>query len=163
MAGSESWLSWVFKIVNFVVLVGLLVKFGGKPLKEYLANRHKTVKEKVEEADRRFKEAEALKAQYESRLAGLDEEISSFKKAVMEETEREKKKMLDDAEAFSLRIREQAKATYEQEMRDIRGKIKEEIARLTVEKAEQLVREKLGRTDHDKLVDEFIEKLRSLN
>jgi F-type H+-transporting ATPase subunit b len=163
MSGSESWLSWVFKLVNFGVLVAILVKFAGKPLKSYLANRHKAVKEKVEEAERRFRDAEDLKAEYDAKLATLDEEIAAFKKIVMEETEKEKKKMLDDAEVFASRIRQQAKATYEQEMRDISGKIRAEIARLTIEKAEKLVTEKIGRKDHDKLVDDFIEKLRSLN
>jgi len=35
-AGSESWLSWAFKIFNFALLVAILVKFAGKPLKDYL-------------------------------------------------------------------------------------------------------------------------------
>jgi F-type H+-transporting ATPase subunit b len=162
-AGSESWLSWVFKFFNFAVLLAIVVKFAGKPLKNYLVNRHKGVKERIEEGERMFREAEALKKEYENRLAKLDEEIDAFKKVVIEETEKEKQKILEEARGLALKIKEQARLTYEQEIREAKGKIKEEIARLTVERAEKLIAERFSRSDNDKMVEEFIEKLRSLN
>ncbi len=162
-AGGESWLDWLFKVINFAVLVAVLVKYAGKPLKNYLVNRHNAIKEKLEEAERKASEAEALRAKYEERLAGLEKELEAFKKDVLEETEKERKKILADAEAFAARIKQQAAITYEQEVREITGRIKEEIARLTVEKAESLIREKVGKKDHDQMVEDFIEKLRSLN
>jgi F-type H+-transporting ATPase subunit b len=161
--GSESWLSWVFKFFNFAVLLAIVVKFAGKPLKNYLVNRHKGVKERIEEAERLFQEAEAIKKEYEDRLAKLDEEIDAFKKVVIEETEKEKQKILEEARGLALKIKEQARLTYEQEIREAKGKIKEEIARLTVERAEKLIAERFNRSDNDKMVEEFIEKLRSLN
>jgi len=161
--GGESWLSWVFKFVNFAVLVGILIKFAGKPFKDYFKNRHRGVKEKVEEAEKMFQEAEGMKKEYEERLARLDGEIEAFKKAIIGETEKEKNRILQEATEAALKIKEQAKLTYEQELKEAKHKIKEEIARLTVEKAERLVSEKLNRKDHDAMVQEFIEKLRSLN
>lgn len=161
--GSESWLDWVFKIINFGVLVGLLIKFAGKPLKNYLASRHKTIKQKFEDAERALKEAEALKAQYEEKLSKLDKEIDAFKKSVMEETEREKQKILAEAHQFAARIKEQARLTYEQEAKEIMGRIKEEIAKMTMERTEKLLRERFSKSDHMRMVDEFIEKIRSMN
>jgi F-type H+-transporting ATPase subunit b len=161
--GSESWLSWVFKFANFAILVAILVKYAGKPFNDYFANKHQQIKEKVDEAGKLFEEAKALKTQYETKYARLDEEIEAFKKAVLEETENEKKKILDEASEFASRIREQAKITYEQEIREVKNRIKEDLARLTIEKAQKLVMEKLTKDDHNKMVEEFIEKLRSLN
>lgn len=163
MHGEETWLSWVFKLVNFAVLVAVLVKFGGKPLKNYLQNRSKAIKDKVEEADRLQKEAEALKKEYEAKLAKLDDEIESFKASILAQTERERKKILDEANEAATRIREQAAATYQQEIREMTNKIKGEIAKLTMERAQKLVAERLVQKDHDRLVEEFIQKLRSLN
>jgi F-type H+-transporting ATPase subunit b len=110
-----------------------------------------------------FKEAEAIKKEYEERLAKLDEEIDAFKKVVVEETGKETHKILEEARGLALKIKEQARLTYEQEIKEVRGKIKEEIARLTMERAEKIVMERFKRTDHDRMVEEFIEKLRSLN
>ncbi|MEI6153413.1 MAG: ATP synthase F0 subunit B [Deltaproteobacteria bacterium] len=161
--GPESIWSWVFKFVNFAVLVGVLVKYAGKPLKDYLVNRHQTIKDKVEEAERLLRDAEALRVEYEKKIAKLDEEVDAFKKTVFAEAEKEKKKILDDAEKYASRIKEQARLTYEQEAREVVGKIKEEIARQTIEKAEKIVMGKLTKDDHSRMVDEFIEKLRSMN
>jgi F-type H+-transporting ATPase subunit b len=161
--GGESLLDWVFKFLNFAVLVGLLIKFGGKPLKDYLQNRHNTIKTKIDEANKTVEEAEALKAQYERKLSQLDDEIEAFKKVVVEEAQKEKQKIIDEATEFASRIREQARIAYEQEMKDAMNTIKEEIARLTMERAEKLIAEKLTKEDHNRMVGDFIEKLRSMN
>jgi F-type H+-transporting ATPase subunit b len=162
-AGSESWLSWVFKIFNFAVLVAILVKYAGKPLKNYLQKRSADVREKLDEADRLFKEADALKNEYQARLAKLDGEIEAFKKSVQEDTEKEKNKIIAEATEFARRIKEQASITYQQEIRVMTSKIKEEIAKLTMERAEKLIVEKYNAKDDERMVDEFIQKLRSLN
>ena len=161
--GSESIWSWVFKFVNFIVLAGILVKFAGKPLKEYLENRHRTIKNKLEEAERMLREAEALRVEYEKKIAKLDEEVAAFKETVVAQAEKEKKKILDEAAYLASKIKEQAKLTYEQEAKEAIDKIKEEIARQTIEKAEKIVMEKLTKDDHNRMVGEFIEKLRSMN
>ena len=162
-SGGDTWLSWVFKIVNFVILIGILVKYGKKPLSDFLVNRHNQVKEKFDEADRLMAEADALKKKYEARLAGLDAEIAAFKAQMTEETNREKEKVLQEAKAFAAKLEEQTRLTYEQEMREITGRIKEEVARLAMDKAEKLVTSKVNKGDNDRMVEEFIQKLRSLN
>jgi F-type H+-transporting ATPase subunit b len=162
-SGGGSWLEWVWKIINFVVLAGIIIKFAGKPLKEYLLNRHNKVKEKIEEAERLYKDAGDLKKEYEAKLAQLEEEISTYKKKVVEETEKEKDKMLEEARFLASKIQEQARLNYEQELKEVKGRIREEITRLALDRAEKIVMEKLSKNDNDRIVEEFIEKLRSLN
>lgn len=161
--GSESLLSWVFKLVNFGILVAVLVKFAGKPLKNYVISRHKAVKDRVDEAARKLEEAETLRKEYEEKLEGLDAEIAEFRKTMIEQAEREKTRILKEAEALAARIKQQAVLTYEQESRESLTRIRSEIARLTVERAEAIVRERMTKEDHNLMVEDFIEKLRSLN
>ena len=161
--GGESAWSIILKFFNFFVLVGLLIYFVGKPLQAYLAKRHNTVKTQLEETEKVLKDAQELRAQYQARLDKLDGEIEVFKKQTIEEAQAEKKKIIEEAHAFAERIREQARLTAEQENKDMARRIKEEISRLTMEKAQQLITEKITQSDHDKLVEEFIVKLRSMN
>jgi F-type H+-transporting ATPase subunit b len=161
--GSESWLSWVFKIVNFALLVGILVKFAGKPLKDFFVNRHNAVKEKLDEAEKTLKDAMTLKQEYEGKLANLDAEVETFKKGIMEEVEREKRKMIDEATAFASKLKDQAAHTYQQEVKELMEKIKEDIAKLTIERAETLVADRFTKEDHGRMVEIFIDKMRSLN
>lgn len=161
--GGESLWSIALKFFNFAVLLALLIKLAGKPLKNYLANRHNEVKEKIDETNRVLAEAETLKATYEAKLTKLDEEIEAFKKTVMSEVEKEKAKIIAEATQFADKTKEQARLTYEQELKDAKKKIKEDIARLTIEGAEKLIVEKINKTDHEKMIEDFIVKLRSLN
>jgi F-type H+-transporting ATPase subunit b len=161
--GHETWLDWVFKIVNFGVLVALLIKFTGKPLQELMAKRSKTVRDKIEESKRLLEEAEKIRALYEEKMNRLEGEMKQYKQTVMEDAERERKKIIDDATAMAARIREQARLMYEQEAKDVGARIREEIARLTLQKTKEILSEKVTKADHDKMVEQFIHDLGRLN
>ncbi len=163
MSEHSSWMDLALKFLNFAVLVGLLFKLGAKPVKAMLVNRSQTVRDKLEETERAVREAALLKAEYEKKLAQLDNELAELKKTMMEDAEKERVRIVKETEAMAARIREQARLMYEQEMKDVQDKVKNEIARLTMAKAEKVLSEKISRKDHDRMVREFIEKLRSLN
>lgn len=162
---SEGHFSWSFllQVLNFVVLAGIIVKFAAKPLKTFVANRRKNIEARLEESQKLLDEAESLKKTYEERLGKLEQEIADYKKEVLEEAQAEKEKIIKEAEVMAARISEQAKLTYDQEMRETLSKIREEITRLTIAGAEKIIAEKIDKKDHDRMVNDFIEKLRSLN
>jgi F-type H+-transporting ATPase subunit b len=153
----------VWQSLNFIVLLTILIKFGGKPLKTFLVNRHNAVQDKIEETNRMLDEAETLKRAYEMKLAGLDEEIATFKKNVMSEMENEKTKIIAEATQLASKMKDQARLSYEQELKEVKNKIKEDIAQLTIEGAGKLIAEKISKPDHEKMIEDFIVKLRSLN
>ena len=161
--GGESLWSIAFRFLNFAVLLAILIKFAGKPLKTFLANRRNAIKDKIEETNRMLDEAETLKRSYEAKLAGLDTEIAAFKQTVMSEIEHEKAKIIAEATQFASKMKEQAHLSYEQELKEIKNKIKEDIAQLTIEGAGKLIAEKISKPDHEKMIEDFIVKLRSLN
>jgi F-type H+-transporting ATPase subunit b len=163
MSGHVNWLEWVFKFVNFGVLVAILVKFAAKPFKNAFVTRSRAVQEKIDESARLLREAETLRTEYERRLAALDEEIATFKKGVLADAEREKAKILAEASAMTARIHEQARLMYQQEMKDVQGRMKGEIVRLALARAETVLAEKMTKADHDKMVEEFMQKLGSIN
>ena len=107
MTLTEPW-AFLVKLLNFAVVVGILLKFAGKPVKNFLQNRHNSVKEKVDEADRLLKEAENLRSTYEAKLAGLDSEMEAFRRTAVEEAEKEKSRIVAEAHALADRIRQQA-------------------------------------------------------
>ncbi|MEO0249604.1 MAG: ATP synthase F0 subunit B, partial [candidate division WOR-3 bacterium] len=121
------------------------------------------VKEKLNESERLLAEARNLKSTYERKLSELDQEVEAFRKAALEEAEKEKARILAEAHLLADRIREQAQLAYEQEMRDAMASVRAEIARRTLLAAEKSIRELFGEADHNKMVDEFIEKLRGRN
>ena len=162
MTLTEPW-SFLVKLLNFAVMLGILLKFAAKPFKDFLQGRRNSVKEKVDEADRLLKEAESLKSTYETKLTDLDQEMEMFRKAVIEEAEQEKAKIVAEALALAERIRQQAQLAYDQEMKDSMTVVQAQIARRTLQTAEAAVKQIFKEEDHNKMVDEFIEKLRGQN
>ena len=162
MTLTEPW-AFLVKLLNFAVVVGILLKFAGKPVKNFLQNRHNSVKEKVDEADRLLKEAENLRSTYEAKLAGLDSEMEAFRRAAVEEAEKEKSRIVAEAHALADRIRQQAQLAYDQEMKDAMTAVQAQIARRTLQAAEAAVKQIFKEEDHNKMVDEFIERLRGQN
>jgi len=156
----EPW-SFLVKLFNFAVMVGILVKFAGKPIKNALRARRDAVKEKVDESNRLIQEAEQLKKTYEAKLGELDKEIEAFRKAAIAEAEQEKARIVAEARALADRIRQQAELAYNQEMKDAMTSVQAQIARRTLEAAETTVKQLFKKEDHDKMVDEFIENLRT--
>jgi F-type H+-transporting ATPase subunit b len=157
------WAKLLAQFVNFGILVGILVKFAGKPLKDYLRKRRDTVKEQIDEAKKLLKEAEQAKALYEEKLSGLEAEVEAFRKSAIEALESEKAKILREAEGLAVRIREQARLAYEQELKDAMGMVRAEIAGRAIASAEARIRETLTQKDHDRMVEEFIQSVRSDN
>ena len=155
----EPW-SFLVKLFNFAVMLAILIKFAGKPIKNFLKARREAVKEQVDESNRLIREAEQLKKTYEAKLAELDKEIETFRKAAIEEAEQEKARIVAEARALADRIRQQAQLAYDQEMKDAMTAVQAQIARRTLQAAETAVKQLFKKEDHDKMVDEFIENLR---
>jgi F-type H+-transporting ATPase subunit b len=153
----------LFQCVNFAILVGILVKFGKKPFKDYLKKRHDSVKERIDEAGRLIEEAGKLKAVFEARLSGLESEIEAFRTSAMAQVEKERAKILDEAHGLASRMREQAKRAYEQEMKEAMAKVRQEVSERTIEAAEAAIRELFKQEDHERMVEEFIQNVRSIN
>ena len=64
-----NWGTFVLEILNFLVLVWLLKRFFYQPVKAMVVRRQQGIVQQLQEAGERQQQAEALQAQYESRLA----------------------------------------------------------------------------------------------
>jgi len=157
------WLKLLIQFINFAVLFAVIVKFAGKPLKDYLKKRHDLVKDRIDEAERRAKEAADAKLRYEERLSGLEAEIERFRASIVEAMEKERTRVLTEAQELAARIREQARLAYEQEMKEALEKVRAEIAEQTIQAATAQLRDMFRKEDHDRMVEEFIQKVRSTN
>jgi F-type H+-transporting ATPase subunit b len=162
-AGLSHPVALLIQFINFAILVGIIVKFGKKPFKDYLKKRHETVKTAIEDGERALKEAEEVKAAYVEKLSKLEEEVEAFRAKAVKEAEAEKKKILDEAHGLASRIREQARLAYEQEMKEAMAKVRAEVAERTIKAAEETVRKTFKKEDHDSMVEDFIRDVRSIN
>lgn len=146
----------VYKIINFVILVGALGYLLRKPLGDFLAGRSEAIRKSLEEGRKALEASEAQLRAIEDKLAKLEEEIARFKAASAQEMQAERERLRHAAEAEAGRMLAFARAQIESAARAARLELKAYAAGQAVELAERTVRERLDEAGQRRLVDQFV-------
>jgi len=158
-----AWKDYLFKIINFAILIFLLIKFLRNPLREFLEKRHNEVKEELKKAKELSAAAEKTYREAQQRLAHMDKEIQAIRERMLKEIEQEKAHLLKEAEEKAEAMRIQAEQELREEMEQMKKKLREEIATEALALAEKLVHENINEDDQKKLVDFYIRQIGSMN
>ena len=149
----------IFPLVNFLIFLYLIKRYLMPLAKDYLKSRREEIAAAVREADEAKRRADALLRDYQNRLARLSEETRVIREALRAEGEREKAKLLAEAEILVTRIKTDADFLVEQEVKLTRQELRREIARVAQAAAEKLVRNNLSAADQKRMVSEFLSEV----
>lgn len=150
---------FIYRIMNFVVLVAVLVVVLRKPLKSGLSARVDQIKSELEELEAKREEARRAYALMEQRLADAAGEHDKILAEFRIMGEKEKAAIVAGAEATAQRIKEQAAFTIEQETAQAKAELRREVAEMSAALAEDLLKEKINPEDQTRLVDEYLAKV----
>lgn len=158
-AHAPLWKDYMWKIINFAVLIIILWKFAKKPFQNFLKNRTELIEKTLNEA-KAAKEA-AMKAlqEVEERLKTKDAEIESVISASRRAGEQERDKIIAETEKLKEKILEQAKTNIQFELKHAKEQIKAEAVNLAIELAEKKIKDKITKEDQEKLLDESLLKI----
>ena len=148
-----------FPILNLVLLIAVLVYFTRKPIRDFFNARRAGIQDDLQSAAEFRREAEARYAKWQRKLVDLEAELEQIRATSRERAEAERERIIADANATAERIRSEATAAIEQELRRAREVLSEEAANLAIELAAELLREHVTEADRDRLVTEFIERI----
>ena len=115
-----------------------------------------------EQSARKKEEAEALLSEWQRKVDSLNQEVKELHQRIRAEGEAEQKKIVSRAQEESERIRQQAGVIAEQELIKVRAALKKEMVDLSVELAEKLLKEAMKPQDQERLIQEYIGKVREL-
>lgn len=149
---------WI-RVMNFAVLAGALFFLLKKPIGDALNGRIAGIKAQLEELESKKAQAEKTLADYEKKIATLDDEVSQIIAQYTEQGEAAKKRILDAAAASAEKLEEQAKRNIESEFKVARQKLQAEMMTQALEKAEALVKKTISSDDQDRLIDDYLEKV----
>ena len=146
----------IFPLINFLIFFYLLKRFLMPVIKNHLRSRREGILTAVKTAEDDKVQAETVLQDYRGRLARLDEETKEIRETLRAEGEREKARLLHEAEDLALRIKGDADFLALQEEKVARQQLREEIARKAKEAAEQAIKANMRATDQERLIDEFL-------
>jgi F-type H+-transporting ATPase subunit b len=150
---------YMWKIINFAILVIVLYKFGKKPVGDFLKKRTDLIEKTLNEA-KEAKEA-ALKALQaaEERVKTKDAEVKEILDAARKSGELERDNIIEESARLKEKILEQAKTNIDYELKHAKEAIKAEAVELAMELAEKKLKEKLSKEEQEKLLDESLVKI----
>lgn len=149
----------VCAVINFAIFLWAINRAAGSPVRDFLSSRRSEVSEAIEAAGKAKAEAEALKAEYEQKVAKLadtkSELVADIKAIAMTERER----TLSAANEAAERMRRDAELTAESDLHRARRELREEAAVLATELASKMISEQLDDGARRRLLAEFISKV----
>jgi F-type H+-transporting ATPase subunit b len=151
----------LFAFINFAILLYLLVRFAGKPLSAYLAERHTQIKKDLAEAARLRDEAEAKLSKVDEKLSGLDAEIAEIKASVQADAEAEKKRIIEHAEAEAEALVAGAERTLDIEIERAKRKLEVSAVQAALQSAEKLLKREVNDADVTRLREEYLAQISS--
>lgn len=162
---------YVFKWINFFLLVGLLwwllvvpptfVKenFDFPGLKVVLAARAGDIVASRELARQQLDESQTRLTESEARLAKVEQEAAALLVAAQEDADRERARLVADAEEEAAKVRQVADRDMGAEVARARRQLRRHVADLTVVLATDLVKDNFSGADQERLVREYLDRL----
>jgi F-type H+-transporting ATPase subunit b len=157
------WGSWIVSIINLLIFLGIIYKFGGEGITNFFKTRRETLIHDLEEARKLREEAEARLEEYTARLDALEDERKKLLEEYHEQGEREKKRIVEEAKTQVEKMRADAEVTIEQEVKKAIADLERQVVDLAVGMTETMAREKLDGGTQKTLVDNYVSELSTLD
>jgi F-type H+-transporting ATPase subunit b len=144
---------FIMQTVIFLVLIFIMVKFAWKPIMNSLNDREEGIQNALDAAENAKSEMENLQADNQKLL----KEARAEREAMLKEAREMKNKMVEDAkteaQAEAGKLIAQAQASIETEKKAAIADLKSQVASLSIEIAEKVVKDELSNKDkQEKLV-----------
>lgn len=146
-------------VVTFLSLVFILKKFAWGPLLSAIEEREARMKSDLEGAQAARAEAERIKGQIESEMAGLQSKSRELLLQAQKDAEALGAKLKASAEEDAARIRDKTMSDLDGEKQRLVRELRQEVASLSVLAAERLMRKSVDDGVQKTVLDGFFKDL----
>jgi F-type H+-transporting ATPase subunit b len=149
----------LFPLGNFLIYAYIIKRFALPVVRDFLRSRRVEIITSIESAAESKKQAEAVVSSYQAKLAGIEREVDAIQAELRAEGEREKGKLMGEAETLAAKIKEDAVFLADQEVKTARQKIRFDMAVQAESTARELLGRHLSSGDQNRLAEEFIQSI----
>lgn len=123
--------------INFIILAVVIVKFGRKPLLQFLDHQKNDVNRSIIKLEEKKKEAEALVQKSQSELDDSRERLARIKEKIIAEGQNRKEQLMAEAQNDARTMMDSAKNKIEGQMKTAYTSIKAELVDMAADMALQ--------------------------
>ncbi|MBN2520913.1 MAG: F0F1 ATP synthase subunit B [Bacteroidales bacterium] len=145
-------------LVSFGIVFYILKKFAWPAILKILKERENSITDSLKAAEKAREEIKQLKNEYDRIIARAKTERDTLIAESMEMKEQIILEAKHKANAEANNIIKKAKITIENEKASAINELKVQVASISIEIAEKILRERLGDAkDHQKMIDHYLE------
>jgi F-type H+-transporting ATPase subunit b len=148
-----------WRVLNFIALMIILVKFGAKPIASALGGRQQKVRDELEDLESRRDEAEKQYREFEAKLASVEKDIDSIVEKAVAQAEIEKAKIIEKAEKAVDDLKRASELAIQNQIVEARRDLKNEVADQAAVLAEELIVKNLTPEDQVKIIETYLDKV----
>ena len=157
------WVSFAWKLLNFLVMAGVIYWLAAKKVKEFFTARRERIKTSLADAVTAREDAEKKFREYAAKLDRATGEIDELTRMIQAQGLTEKERIIEEARKAAEKMREETKTRMEQEFNKASHQLRIEAVRLSAQMAEGLLRKNIRVEDHEAMVQDYIEKVARKN
>lgn len=150
----------IWTIVSFVVLVAVLWKLAWKPILTGLQARENFIAKQLSDAEDTRKKAEEVLAEYNDKLADADREGKGIIARHTKTAEKESQHIAELTKKELEELRARLRSEIEYERREAQSQFWDQAGDIVLELGKEVLGKSMDHADHDKLIDEAIERLK---
>jgi F-type H+-transporting ATPase subunit b len=150
---------YIWTILTFLVLAGLLAKFAWRPLLDALERRRQTIAAAVDDARRAKEELERVQQDAAALVAQARRESDGIVSRARADAERLREELREKAAADAAVIKRQAERQIQQETARALQQIRQEAVELSVAIASKLLHRTVSATDNERLLQDAVAEL----
>jgi len=145
--------------ITFLIVLGVLSKLALKPMLTAINNREDQIRGDIENAKKQRDEAEALLNQHKELIAGAESEAQKIIKENQLLAEKTKQSMIETARIEADKIIENAKKEIDRQKEGALTSLRAEVADLAIGAAEKIIVQKLNKSEHADVINEYIKSM----
>lgn len=152
---------WAFitQLLAFLVLVFIVIKFGYKPVHNYIQKRKEFVDSNLDNAQKLNAEADLNNKQAEENLNNSRKQASDIILQGKKQAEEDKQRYQEELKQELALKREQAERDIQLEKKQAIEECKQEIVDIALQASSQLLEREVDKKDTRKMVDSFVDDI----
>jgi len=148
-----------FRVMNFVVLLIILVKFGAKPIAESLGSRRQQIRDEIEDLEAKKAKAEQDYKEFSLKLESVEKDVGTIVEKAVAQAEVEKTRILEAAEQSAADIKRSAESAIANEITAAKRDLKVGVTEQAAVMAEELIVKNLTADDQVKIIEDYLDKV----
>ena len=150
--------TFIGQLVSFLILLGLLIYFGYKPIRKMLDERSNKIRESVEQAEATTKEYERAQMEAEKQISKAREEARLIIAEAGQVRDRLREEARKEARQEAQAVISRARAELERERDEVIDDLRHEFVDTAILAAEKVINEALDKEKHRRLIEQALEE-----